>query len=321
MKEIWTKRGFEGVTALLSGGGVADVVGRFLALSINGANARADFLRHCLSVTSGLEREIDGCIQGFLQSVDGGGAHGAILPVVAASTDIGRTVRLFRCAPFGQNTWRLLDSYGKEIRDRYWQEVFPFWNRHSEAELIEIIDRLLTAKRPRAAFHAVHFAWPRIETSRLKRLLLDVATVDAEPAEHYKLEAYQISEALNSLENRNGVSPDEMAQLEFLYIKALDHSEHGIRNLEQQIAESPAIFVRVLALCVQAPRPWARPAGIADRRPRATCRSGLRRAQTSRSNQAPSGHPSRWQDRYRSTIRLGDRSAAALRQARPYRDR
>ena len=41
---------------------------------------------------------------------------------------------------------------------------------------------------------------------------------------------------------------DEMAQLEFLFIDALDHSEHGIPNLESQIAESPVVFVQALAL-------------------------------------------------------------------------
>ena len=247
MKEIWEKRGFEGVTALLSEGGATDIAGSFLALSITGANPQADFLRQCLSVNGDLEREVDGCIEGFLRSVDDK-ARGALLSAVAKSANIGRAVRLFRCAPFGQNTWRLLDGYSKEIQDRYWREVFPLWKRHSESELIELIDRLLEAKRPRAAFKAVEFGWPRIETSRLKRLLFAVATVDAEPASHYKLEDYQISEALNSLDGRNGVSPDEMAQLEFLYIEALDRSEHGIPNLERQIAESPAIFFQALAL-------------------------------------------------------------------------
>ena len=77
----------------------------------------------------------------------------------------------------------------------------------------------------------------------LKRLLFTVATVGGEPAGHYKLEAHEISEALESLNRRTGVSPDEMAQLEFLYIDALDDSEHGIPNLERQIAESPALEV------------------------------------------------------------------------------
>ena len=247
MKEIWEKRSFEGVKALLSCRGAADIVGNFLALIITGAIPRADFLQQCLSVTDGLERDIDGCIEGFLRSVDDA-ARGTLLSVVAESANIDRAVRLFRCAPFGQNIWRLLDGYSKEIQDRYWKEVFPHWNRHSEEELNELIDRLLEANRPRAAFQAVDFEWPRIETSRLKRLLHASATADAEPQGHYPLKAYQISKALEALNDRTGVSPREMAQLEFLYIKALAHSEHGIPNLEQQIIESPASFVQVLVL-------------------------------------------------------------------------
>ena len=250
MKEIWAKRGFEGVMALLSEGGATDIVGAFLALIITGANPRVDFLRQCLSITGSfcdLERDIDGGIQGFLRSVDDK-ARGTILSAAAEGADIGQTVHLFRCAPFGQNTWRLLDGYGKEIQDRYWQEVFSHWNHHSEEELIELIDRLLEADRPRGAFNAVDFEWSRIETSRLKRLLRAVAAVDAEPVGHYKLKDYQISEALNSLDGREGVSLDEMAQLEFLYGTALNDSEHGIPNLERKIAKSPAFFVQVLAL-------------------------------------------------------------------------
>ena len=90
--------------------------------------------------------------------------------------------------------------------------------------------------------------WRQIETSRLKRLLFAVATMDGEPAGRYKLDAYQISEALNSLNERTGVSPAEMARLEFFFVEALDRSKHGIPNLEAQIAESPALFVQLLAL-------------------------------------------------------------------------
>ncbi len=246
MAEIWTDRGFEGVKALLSGGGEADVVGSSLVLSITDADAQADFLRQCLSVTGDLEKEFDGCIRGFLLVVEDE-VRDKILLDVATGADTSRTLRLFLCAPFGQGTWRLLDRFDNEVRDRYWQEVFPYWNRFSEAELIELLDRLLEAQRPRAAFHTVRFAWPQIETSRLKRLLLAVATVDTEPSEHYRLDAHQISDALKALDGRPNVSPDEMAQLEFLYVDALDRSEHGIPNLERQIAKSPALFVEVLA--------------------------------------------------------------------------
>ena len=242
MKEIWIECGFEGVKALLSRSDTPATIGSSLGLSITTMNARTDFLRQCLSITGDLEGKIEGCIQGFLMSV-GDGALGTLLSAVCKDMDTDRIVRLFRCAPFKQNTWRLLHQYGQEIQDRYWQKVEPQWNRDSEAELIEIIDRLLEARRPRAAFQTVCWDWPQIETSRLKRLLRAVATVDDEP-----LDAHDLSEALDSLDGRTGVSQDEMAQLEFMFIMALDLSKHGIPNLERQIAKSPALFVQVLAI-------------------------------------------------------------------------
>ena len=250
MKEIWAKRGFEGVMGLLSRSKAPDTVGGYLVLNITTANAQTDFLRQCLSSTGDLERKVDGCIQGFLMAV-GNEERGAVLLAVAEGMDTDQIVRLFRCAPFKQDTWRLLDQYDKTIEDRYWQEVIPQRNRHSEAELIEIIDRLLEVQRPRAAFHAVRLGWSQVETSRLKRLLLAVATVDAEPADQYRLDPYYISAALDSLDGRTGVSLDEMVQLEFMFITALDHSEHGIPNLERQIAESPTFFVQALSLVVK----------------------------------------------------------------------
>ena len=247
MKTIWAERRFEGVQALLSLSNAPDTVGGYLGLSINSVNARADFFRQCLSTTGNLESKVDGCIRGFLASVDEE-ARSANLSAVAKGMDNDRIVRLFRCAPFRQETWRLLDQYDEEIRDRYWKEIVPQWNRHSESELIEIIDRLLEAKRPLAAFHAVRLDLSQVETSRLKRLLFAVATANDEEAGHYLLEAHRVSEALSSLDGRTGVGPDEMAKLEFLFVEALDHSEQGIPNLERQIAQSPTLFVQVLAL-------------------------------------------------------------------------
>lgn len=249
IKEIWAEGGFEGVVGLLSRSAAPDTIGGSLGSNIAAANERTDFLRQCLSTTGDVERKVDGCVNGFLRSMCDEERE-ALLLAVAGDRDADQIVRLFRCAPFNQDTWRLLDRYGQETQDRYWQEVFPSWNRHNEAELIELIDRLLEAKRPRAAFRAVALPlhWPRIETSRLKRLLFAVATVDAEPADWHSLDSYYISAALDSLDGRPGVSTDEMAQLEFMFIAALEHSEHGIPNLERQIAETPPLFVQALGI-------------------------------------------------------------------------
>lgn len=248
MQEIWEERGFEGVTALLSlSENVPNTIGYPLGLCITATNAQADFLRQCLSITDDTERKVDLCMQGFLNSLSDE-AYGTILSTVAEDMTADQIARLLLCTPFGPDTRHLLDQYGEEVRDLYWQKIFPNPYCHSEAELNEIIDRLLEAKRPRAAFRAVGLDWPRIETSRLKRLLRAVVTEDAEPDGPYVIDTHYTSEALRSLNGRTGVSLDEMAQFEFMFLDVLEHSEHGIFNLEQHIAKSPTAFVQLLAL-------------------------------------------------------------------------
>jgi hypothetical protein len=245
-QEIWAERGFDGVVALLSESGAPFIVGRYSEACL-GPETVTDFLQRCLDLGGDLEEKANSCIQGFLVFLDPGPRHRTISDLAQSATD-DRIVRLFRCAPFGQDTWDQLNQYGDQIRNQYWRTVVPSWNRHTDAELNELIDRLLEAQRPRAAFFAVHMYWSRIETSRLKRLLLAVATTNTEPQGTWRMASHDISDALDSLGDRAGVTSEDMAQLEFLYITALHLSKHGIPNLGRHIARSPAFFVQSLAL-------------------------------------------------------------------------
>jgi addiction module HigA family antidote len=247
LTEIWTERGFEGVKELLSGSGAAGTVGRYMASCITSLDLQVDFIQHCLSLDGDLRSKASWCLQGFLSAIEDE-PRTRLLQAVADGLPAEERKQLFVYAPFQASTWHLLDGYGEDIRAGYWKDVYPSWGRHSPAELTEMIDRLLEARRPRAAFDSVHLDFEDIETSRLKQLLRDVATVDAEPAGHFKLDRYHISEALDSLNVRAGVTRDEMAQFEFLFIDVLDDSKHGIPNLESQIAQSPALFVQAVAL-------------------------------------------------------------------------
>lgn len=247
MAEIWTSRAFSGIRELLAHGNAAGIVGRYVASCTTTDEQRADFVQSCLALSGGLRSKAMGCLQGFLAEIEDG-SRTRVLRDVAEGLAPEELTRLFVCAPFQTSTWRLLDGYGENISTRYWKEVFPSWRRHTPGELTELIDRLLDAQRPRAAFHAVHMDFDQVETSRLKQLLRDVATVDAEPPDWFSLDRYYVSEALISLAGRAGVTQEEMAQLEFLFIDALDGSQHGIPNLEGQIVESPALFVQVVAL-------------------------------------------------------------------------
>jgi addiction module HigA family antidote len=247
MNEIWTGLGFDGVNELLKSSGAAATIGRYVTSCVTEVAQRVDFIQYCLSLDKTFQNKAELCLQGFLIALDEDSRF-KVLQETSEGLSTENQKRLFVCAPFQASTWSLLDRYSEEIRTGYWKDVVPSWNQHSPAELNEIIDRLLETKRPRAAFYAVQMDFKDVETFRLKRLLRDVATIDAEPAEQFKLNTYYISEALDSLGNRTGVSIDEMAQLEFLYIEALDHNRHGIPNLESQIAQSPGLFAQAVAL-------------------------------------------------------------------------
>lgn len=246
--EIWSQRGFDGIAALLAESEAAPTVGQYAALCITDLAGRIDFLLRCRAVYGDLEQKADGCMLGFLWSVEAGPRQ-ALLRAVADTLDADQRARLFRSSPFEKATWLLADEYGVEVGNRYWKEVVPQWSRrHSDSEANELVDRLLDAGRPRAAFHAAHMEWARLETSRLKRLLTDVSTGSAEPLGTYQLNAYDISEALDALDGRAGVTVEDMAQMEFRFVGALDHSKHGIPNLERQIGESPLLYMQVMAL-------------------------------------------------------------------------
>src|SRR6266567_6083831 len=167
-------------------------------------------------------------------------------PLCAIAGHCGATDRL-GFTTFLTNTTHVKNQ-GDAICEQYWREVVPGWMREDSPDINEVVDRLLDARRPRAAFFAIHFAVAELETSRLKRLLLEIGTCDAEEAGTYLMDGYHISEAFDILHKRTGVSEEEMVRLEFLFIHVLEHQSHGISNLEKQLGKSPALFVQVLGL-------------------------------------------------------------------------
>ena len=250
ISEIWAELGFNGLTALLSRCGSPTSVGDLLAPILTDTETQAAFIRQSLSVTDPPQEIMDWCIRGFFWTINDD-AREELLEVSLQGAEETSIVRLHLCAPFGSHTWRLLDKYDQRVKDRYWLEVGPEWGRYGDAELVELIDRLLSANRPRVAFLAIRFDWSRIETSRLKRILLDIDNnndIDIDPSGRFQLEAHDISEALSELDGRNGSNLEEMAHLEFKYIDALQFSKHGIPNLERWMSDFPLGFVQALAL-------------------------------------------------------------------------
>ena len=255
MRKIWFTRGLHGVLALLPEGD-GWTVGRYVARCAADPQAAIEVLRTCLLTEAESAEKLDAFMQGFMSCLDED-IRSTVVSTLTETAAVDKIVRLFKCAPFRDPTWRLLDRQDGQVQDRYWRTVFPAIARFTESETTELIDRLLAAGRPAAAFSAVEFDWVKVETSRLKRLLADVIGSHSESEEsedYFKIQSWHLSAALDSLDGRPGVTVDEMAQLEFscsdalLSLRRTKHRGHGIPNLERRISESPRLFVQAVAL-------------------------------------------------------------------------
>ena len=250
LQEVWAASGLSGVMELCRSGDASRVVGWHMTEICTGVQEVADFVQEIMGERSDeLQDKCEQCISGFLARLDMSDRDAALAELLARpGSDEDAYIRLLLCAPFDGGTWRHVDRLSKPLKQRYWKEVVPYWSRHDASEIATFVDELLKVDRPLAAFHAAHMDWQRLDSPRLIRLLTEVATNGAEPPTLYRLDGYYVSEALDTLEQRGDTSRDDLARLEFLFIEALDHSKHGIPNLEAQLAETPALFMQALAL-------------------------------------------------------------------------
>ena len=256
MEEVWAAHGITGIMAMVENGCDGRTVGRYAASC---ATSAVDVLRACIFREAAVV-QFDRFMYAFI-AARANPAESDVLLDVSQQLDFEQSVRLWRCAPFQDKTWRMLDRLpDEEVRGAYWRTVLPhFPRRFTASECTEVVEKLLTVGRPRVAFSALADQWKNIETASLKRLLMNlVSGGDEEDA--LPIAPSDILDALSVLSERSGVPSSEMARLEFAYVAVLD--EHGTPNLDRQFAESPAFFVEILSYAFkrrdsgQDPKEW-----------------------------------------------------------------
>jgi len=251
LTDIWQARGYDGVMALSERGGADSTIGWLLAEILCPADRVTVLNRLASQAAAPSELKIDNVISGFI----GGVGADARIPLVtellrryAHDGETDKAIRLLKCAPFRKVTWDLLELLPEAWRTRYWRETYARWEDQDEDEFKTLIDKLLDAERPRAAFATVHMSFKKIDTQRLVRLLRQTATSDAEPPEHFQLRGYDVAEAFKVLAARPDLPKMELVQLEFMYAAALDHTDYGLRGLEAAVAEDPQLLMQLIGI-------------------------------------------------------------------------
>lgn len=249
MNEVWSSAGLYGALDLLPSSSAPDIIGKHALSCVTDLNDRIEVLRSCLSDNEPAgpdlgDGKLDGFLQGFILAVSEE-ARVELLTRAAAELTEAKAFRLLRCAPFRGQTWQIVGRQGQDVEEEYWREVeVPLIGRFSEAECVELVDGLLGAARPLAAFNLVSRDWDAVETSRLIRLLRAmVAAREQDAPVEQGMFSFHTCRAFESLDGRTGVSQDVLVDLEFGFSEILEREERGIPNVERRVAESPSYFV------------------------------------------------------------------------------
>ena len=249
LRDIWNAGGFAGVSRLIEKDEyTAQAVGMLLPEVLTESDELSDIVWYCIEGNPEKNVELyTTCLREILWQVRHRGVQ-LSLDALEERLDAEELLRLYTCKPFSSETWRSLDYRSSDVRQGYWAQVNPFVSEHTVEEVSEIVDQLLEVDRPREAMNAVQYSWELVETTRLKRLLNAYVTTAPKAAADRLPSEYAISDAFDSLDSRSEVTDQEKAQLEFLYATALEHSRHGIPNLERHLAKFPEAFVELVTL-------------------------------------------------------------------------
>lgn len=253
MAEVFAAQGMAGILDLLSNSNASYAVGWHLSKAI-AAEQTIDLVRELIA-NDDMEMRAKRmtCANGLLNKDGENGALGYALEVMGTKDGVSAinddaVIRLFQICPVNGATWRMLETQRPDLVGRYWRELIPNAWRLEADEMQEIVDKLLRANRPRAAFCSIRFELEKLGGPILAKLMQSLVAGGNEEEGTYQLDGYRLSDAMKHLNASRELSTDEMASIEVALVDALTHNEYGIPNLEKKVSSEPASFIQLIAL-------------------------------------------------------------------------
>ncbi|ALI11106.1 addiction module antitoxin [Pseudomonas fluorescens] len=252
LTEIIANNGLQGVFNLAMKGHSQRQIGWYLARGILNADQLEDLILQCLTNTEGSENARRSSIAtGALGALDVE-QHKALFLSLRNKLSEQEALIILISSPYRKATWTLVDLLSTEARSNYWRDVTPEYICNAADQNNESVWRLLDAKRPRAAFSAVHFKLDEVRPELLVEMLSEIQEQDSKDKEgEYQLHAYDIQQAFKLLNQNPDVPFEDKARLEFAYIDVLARSlrggdGHQIPNLERYVEDHPEMFVQAI---------------------------------------------------------------------------
>jgi hypothetical protein len=254
LQEIYADMGLAGILELSERGRASWTIGALLANEVLNVEDLKELVLLALKpIITGQENvySYKNLIGGAIHALENEDVRGTVLQSIGSKLSEVERIELLLLAPFCKNTWDLVDAQGLEAQSKYWDEITPNWIRDSNAETNEAVERLLNAKRPRAAFLCIYLKPSAVDANTLFRLLTEMAQGGNDLPGQFQVDQYHIEQAFEYLDTSSALTLEQKAGLEFTYIDVLERprgrreSPH-IPNLEKYVAQNPELFIQAV---------------------------------------------------------------------------
>ena len=251
--EVYKFDGIDGIFQLLVSGNASFALGRHLANGLSDTEAATAIIELLHRRNEANVLQVRSAITGLLLKHGDDGfinlAKEAIAAIPVNANDWNELcLEILLACPFEPSVWDMIEASFPEQAKEYWLRVIPSPWRLPSPQYARMIDRLLKAKRPRAAFAAIRFSVEEVDAKTVANLLNALIVGGEEEPDTYPIDAYRIESALAHIHAKKALSVEAMARLEYVFINALRHSKYRIPNLEKRVAENPGSFVELVVL-------------------------------------------------------------------------
>jgi hypothetical protein len=252
LREVHKATGPAGVVELADLGNAPYVVGYLYSERILERDNVAEAIGWALNPTDAAKANARRLlIAGLINGRQDASERSALLDGLACTLAEDDFVRVLLGAPFRRETWQRVDRLSDQARKTYWGAVSPDWVRDDYEEAAEAVERLVSAKRPRAAFHSAHYNVEKFDQELLFRLMTAIAKDSEEPEGHFRLQQHYIEDAFERINQSPALSLEQKAGLEYLYIDALAKprvhgGKYGIPNLTKYVDAHPELYVQAI---------------------------------------------------------------------------
>ncbi len=248
LREVYTAHGWNGLTDLVETSKNPRLVGWQIAKAEFSDEFLLSWIIERFTTASCIFGE--SCISGLFAALLPTRRTSLLQNIIRShASDIGGdagVAALLANAPFGRDTWNLLEELGSDVRNTYWKNV-QFDYVRLKRDLSYTIDHFVAGNRHRTAFQVVGLCLEDVDPYQLMKLLDGIRS--GEDPDGPMLDAWRIWQAIEKIQCAGIASRRDLALLEFAFYGLLKFgSKHGPQNLYTEMLNDPALFVECVNL-------------------------------------------------------------------------